>query len=94
MTDVDDRGARPADPAIVADGPTSTVLTRVALPVAIVWTGVLLSAFVFSRLPEGVAVDPARGLATFAGVPILSIVGLLALRLARRGVGAALSTLR
>ncbi|MCK6552831.1 SdpI family protein, partial [Myxococcota bacterium] len=85
---VDTEPSDPADASGPTNGAPSTVLTRVALPLGIIWTGVLSSAFVFSRLPEGVTVDPARGAATFGGVPVLSVLALVGLRLARRGVGA------
>lgn len=66
----------------------STALTRVALPLAILWSGLLLSAFVYSRLPENTQLDPLRGFISFLAVPAISLVGFGAIRLARRKVGA------
>lgn len=60
----------------------SGVMRRWVVPWAIVWAGIMLSAFVMEqRLPEAVQSDPSGGVAALLlGVPALSVVVLLALR--------------
>jgi len=55
---------------------------------AIIWSGFVLSAFVYGRLPETVHLQLIAGLVTFLGVPLLSLLGFIVLRLVRRKVGA------
>jgi uncharacterized membrane protein len=66
----------------------STLVTRYGIPVAIAWSGLVLSSFVFSRVAETTQIDPVRGSLTFLGVPAISFLGFIVLRLARRRVGA------
>jgi uncharacterized membrane protein len=55
-------------------------ITRWVLPLAIVWAEFLLSAFVFTRLPKEIAIDPARALVMFLSMPVLTLLGFLVFR--------------
>lgn len=79
----------PLEPPREASVPGSTV-TRLVIPVGIAWAGLLLSAFVYTRLPEATreGLAPARVAATFLAVPLMSLAALMLLRAVRGRVGA------
>jgi hypothetical protein len=65
----------------------STVLTRWMIPLAVVWAGVLLSAFTYSKLTRAIQ---ARGevVVVLFGSPALCLAGLVVLRTAARRITA------
>lgn len=66
----------------------STVFTRWGLPLALIGSALLLSAYVyFVKLPEPARALTERTAATFGGAPAVALVLLLVLRVAARLVG-------
>ncbi len=56
-------------------------MKRWALPFGVFWAQVLLSAFVYQKLPRPGAIGTARALVIFLGTPALTLVGLAFYRL-------------